>query len=715
MSKMQEEFDKLFSEYREMPIAIYGTGNNAQLLLENVKGYQFTNLVSRDCIGDVVCGKQVVALADAIESSKMLIIAAIPSSTAIIYERIKEEIPDDYLVFDMRGNRLYGAEKYKENTYWECTEARLRDLIQQHEVISFDVFDTLITRTVLNPRDIFRIVEFRLRAIGIDIPFYEWRIAAEQKCNCEVVAPTLMQIYEKLQAEFDLTFDVATRARELELEVEMENILPRRKMLEILAFACSMGKDVYFTSDMYLGAEEIRKLLQKSGVRGNVPILVSCEQGKTKENGELYKLLKEQVSEKTILHIGDNENADIVMAQRQGMSAFQVKRGYEMLAESSWAFLLDNVSTQDDMQLLGRIVAEICNNPFALGESKGKILINDYRKLAWSFVPITVLLMSLIIEKAKEYDLVLFASRDGFFLEELYARIRKERQGDLACGKYFYVSRSAVSSASVVHEDDIMVLCSKILLDTKLNLRIFVQNQFHIEVSDEFDITIAQAISLWGEEGLFEKIRNCKEAIISKSTECRNNYLKYAKSVNVDVAEKIAIVDIVTHGTLIYGVSNILSKEVDLLALGTSGIPNKYISDEKRVASVYGNVNEKIGNKIYSFSALSELHLFLEMIYSSREGQLYSFSETGEPIMVQGTEYNAELLCNVQEEMLKIMQEIGDEYYRMNLSKDFALACLKLLYHKYSDMSENVADKFVFQDPYDGNMQECNLIDILSN
>lgn len=715
MLKMQEEFDKLFSEYKNVPIAIYGTGNNAQLLLENIKGYQFTNLVSRDCIGEVMYGKQVIALSEAIVSSKMLIIAAIPSSTAIIYERIKDEVPKDYPIFDMRGNRLYGAEKYKENVYWDCTEVQIKSLIQQHDVISFDIFDTLVTRIVLEPRDIFCIVEGRLKAIGIDIPFYKWRIAAEQQCNCEMVAPNLAQIYDKLKLEYDLGEDVIVQAQEMELLVEAENIRPKRAMVELLEFACTLGKAVYLTSDMYLRAVEIRKLLSNVGVNFELPILVSCEHGKTKEDGNLYELLKERACGKTILHIGDNEEADIVVAKRQGISAFQVKRGYEMLAESSWAFLLDSASMQDDRRILGRLVAELFNNPFELGKSKGKLLISDYRKLAWCFAPITILLMELIVKKANDYDLILFASRDGFFLDELYSKIYRDRCEEMARGRYFYVSRSAVSSASVLGEEDIKVLCSKLLLDTKLNLKNFMQNQFHIEVTEEYNLTVAQAISCWGEEGLFDKIGDYKEKILRKSAECRKNYLEYSKSINADEAKRIAIVDIVTHGTLIYGVSNILSKEVDLLALGTSGVPNKYIPDLERVASVYGNVNEKIGEKMYSFSVLSELHLFLEMIYSSRDGQLYSFSANGEPIMVSGTEYNAELLCNVQREMTAILQEISSEYYKMNISKDFALACLKLLYHKYSDMSEEIASKFVFQDPYDGNMQECNLMSILSN
>ena len=138
MSNIQEDFDKLFSEYKEKKIAIYGTGNNARLLLEHVSGYQFVNLVSKDCVGESICGKQVISLQEAVSVSEMMIIAAVPSSIAIVYQRIKDAVPEDYPIYDIRGVRLSGAEWYRKNPYWETDAEQLRELIEKHDVISFD-------------------------------------------------------------------------------------------------------------------------------------------------------------------------------------------------------------------------------------------------------------------------------------------------------------------------------------------------------------------------------------------------------------------------------------------------------------------------------------------------------------------------------------------------------------------------------------------------
>lgn len=714
MSKIQKDFDKLFSEYKEKKIAIYGTGNNARLLLEHVSGYQFVNLVSKDYVGESICGKKVISLQEAVNVSEMMIIAAVPSSTAIVYQRIKDDVPEDYQIYDMRGVRLSGTEWYKKNSYWNTDEKQLRVLIEKHDVISFDIFDTLITRTVLEPKDVFKLVEEKLRAKGMEIPFYEWRVQAEEISTKEVTEPNIRQIYEMFRLQNDLNAEIVKEIQQLEYDTELEVICSRTVMKEILEWTISLGKKVYLTSDMYYSKEEILAILKEAGISTDVQVLISCEYGKSKANGALFELLIEKSLGLSVLHIGDNYENDIKKALQLGISTFYVKRGYEMLAESSCSFLLDQVKTEDDRRLLGYLVADFCNNPFELSMIKGKLCIENYRKLAWVVTPITVLFMSEIVKQAKNYDILLFASRDGYFLNELYNGIYCEKDGELPKGKYFYVSRSAVSSASVFSKDDIKVLCSRIDEDMKTNLKNFLELQFHIHVTDEFDRTVEDAIAQWGVEGLKERLNSLQPYILNVAEQKRQGYLQYVKNMGIEENEKLAVVDMVTRGTLIYGLQNLLKKEIGLLALGTTCVPNKYIADNRRVHSVYGNVFEKVDNTIYSVSELGELYCFLEMLYSSEEGQLFEFSEAGSPLMVDSSEYSCELVKSTQEQIKRILDKFNGEFYKMHISKEFALGCMKILYRKYSEVIEELKIQFKFDEPYGGIMKQCNLFDILS-
>ena len=38
---LQETFDSVFSNFKNEALAIYGTGNNAELIVKNVAGYHF--------------------------------------------------------------------------------------------------------------------------------------------------------------------------------------------------------------------------------------------------------------------------------------------------------------------------------------------------------------------------------------------------------------------------------------------------------------------------------------------------------------------------------------------------------------------------------------------------------------------------------------------------------------------------------------------------
>lgn len=709
--KFKRTFDSYFGGYKNVPVGIYGIGQNAEIILNNAEGYHFPALIAAEHIGETRYGKEIISIEEAAEKTQMILIAAAPASTSIIYQRIRHLIPEEIPVFDMRGYRLTGEEYYKKNPYWKQSPAELMEQIDRHSVISFDMFDTLVTRRVFWPADVFQLVERALHDQGVNIPFARWRISAEQICGKETVSPSVDMIYESLRREYALDETGIQLAKELELRIEKQVLLPRKAMADIFRYALKKGKAVYLTSDMYYPKETIQNLLETCGITGCHDTLISCDWGASKKTGGLYEILKAKAPENDILHIGDHREADIKQAVEHGVDSYQVMSGRDMLSSSSAAYLVDSAKSFDDRLLLGTMIADLCNAPFSLHGYEGKLQINSCHELALFFLPITGLFFSFITSQASRYDAVLFPSRDGFFLHKLYCKAREERQLEsLPEAFYFYASRSAVSSAAVFNEKDILVFCSKLFVNKGLNLREFLRNQFQIEVSEEYDITSGEAVEEWGKDGLRKKLLSNKAAIFEKSEKNRRLYLQYIHELGVDRFEKIAIVDIVTHGTLVYGLSNILGRQVHLIALGTSALPNDYVSNLQFVSSVWGNINEKWHDSVYSLSDVSQLHLFLEMLYASEEGQFGGFSESGCAVTVPGTEYNAELLRDTQNELSTLIKNCKDIHWEA-VSKEFALSAMRMLYSKHTDMAHTLRAKFSFSDPYDGNTPICNLMD----
>ncbi len=53
--------------------------------------------------------------------------------------------------------------------YYPNDEEALKKIIEKYEAISFDIWDTLIARTVLQPEDVFSIVENRAKQMEIEV------------------------------------------------------------------------------------------------------------------------------------------------------------------------------------------------------------------------------------------------------------------------------------------------------------------------------------------------------------------------------------------------------------------------------------------------------------------------------------------------------------------------------------------------------------------
>ena len=203
----------------------------------------------------------------------------------------------------------------------------LHELILKAKVVSFDVFDTLLIRTVLNATDVFVIME---RESGI-AGFYEARIRAEaharEMLNEISGSPevTLKQIYESLRLTNDIPGWSAARLFELELETE-RRVLKRSPGIEaIYDQALSAGKLVVAVSDMYLPPEFVQEML----VANHLPvdrIFVSCAYGKSKQEGSLYAEVAAALNVRPdeVLHFGDNFKADCAAALQAGVAGYHV-------------------------------------------------------------------------------------------------------------------------------------------------------------------------------------------------------------------------------------------------------------------------------------------------------------------------------------------------------------------------------------------------------
>ena len=232
-------------KYKDKKIAVYGLGDNARVLAGGSNNLNLSCLVAKDHIGEEKYGLRILSIEDAIKEAEVIVIAASFSVTSIIFSRIKDIVPTGMPILNMFGENLSTKDPFENDFYWlENYEQFLKE-IDAHEVISFDVFDTLIMRDVIEPSDIFRII-----ANKCDIPdFLSVRVDSEKRCRLNDEEPTLDDIYDYIEEERLLGSVSIENLQRLEYSAEIEHILPRRRVIEALEYALKNNKTVFRTSD----------------------------------------------------------------------------------------------------------------------------------------------------------------------------------------------------------------------------------------------------------------------------------------------------------------------------------------------------------------------------------------------------------------------------------------------------------------------------------
>ena len=203
--------------------------------------------------------------------------------------------------------------KVKLNTGNPINSDDLLIVIKKYDVISFDIFDTLLKRNVDQPTDVFAYVG---QKIG-DSKFVEHRIEAEKKARkinkgSEI---TLKDIYQ----EFGIDYS------QEELEAESILLTANIDMLPVFKYSVN-NKRVILTSDMYLPKGFILEILAREGIVGFEKIYLSSSLRKTKSSGDLFKYIIDdlKLDKHKMIHIGDSFSSDYKIPKSMGINAIHI-------------------------------------------------------------------------------------------------------------------------------------------------------------------------------------------------------------------------------------------------------------------------------------------------------------------------------------------------------------------------------------------------------
>lgn len=314
----------------------------------------------------------------------------------------------------------------------------LAEALAKYDVISFDVFDTLVLRPFSSPTDLFFVLGNELnymdfQRIRVEM---EWK-AREKKYKKEKhYEVTLEEIYTLLSEETGIEKQEAMRK---EVELEYTFCFANPYMKRVVDLLKEKGKQLIVTSDMYLNTEQIKKLLELCGYMSFDSYYVSCDQNKSKNEGSLYRYVKQIEGEnRTYAHVGDNYISDVKNSEKQGFAPFH----YVNVNAVGEPYRPYDMSVITGSLYRGIVNAHIHNGlhcysrEYEYGYIYGGLFVTGYCQFIHEYV------------KSHGIDKILFLARDGYVLKKAYEILFPDEREKC---KYVYWSRLAATKMSASH------------------------------------------------------------------------------------------------------------------------------------------------------------------------------------------------------------------------------------------------------------------------
>lgn len=353
----------------------------------------------------------------------------------------------DEVEFPDKQKRISANMPESTGSLMEPPEQFAKKLLQA-DIISFDIFDTLIFRPFVVPSDLFFAVGQKLGYMDFENirKIMEWsaRKKAYGKTNSYEV--TLEQIYEELEYQAGVP---KAAGMNTEIETELEFCFGNPYMQEVFQILNreleGTDKKIICVSDMYLPSLVLKQLLVKCGFQGIHEVYVSCEAGASKSEGSLFGAVEEKIrAERNLtaaeplifVHIGDNPISDWIRAKESGWRHHL----YKNVNVAGMPYRAEEMSA-----ITGSLYRAIANARIHNGL---KVYGSDY-ELGYLYGGLFVLGYCQFIHKQaaeQKADKILFLSRDGDILCQVYNRLfSPDKGGNPFPNEYVYWSRTVAT------------------------------------------------------------------------------------------------------------------------------------------------------------------------------------------------------------------------------------------------------------------------------
>jgi len=445
--------------------------------------------------------------------------------------------------------------------------------ISEVDVVSFDVFDTLLVRRVHEPDFVktatARYINELMQEFGLwgNIGYVmnvRNTIERQHRQRNGQSFPDYEANYDQFMPEvlqdiFGQHYTSSLFEKVSQYEIDMENsmLVARADIVEFLGYLKEKGKRLFLVSDMYLPAKYIREMVKDKGLESYFEAIVSsADTFNAKASGTGYSLLEKtyQLDKTRWMHIGDNHHSDGVKANQFGLKSFIIE-DFKERQRKGICFRYHHYA-RHDLFWRGRYAQQLMM-PL---EGENKQAIKER-------------LVELNIKK------LYFCSREGWMFKECWDRmgpILWPNEYNKIKVEYLYVSRLALASASRANlgltlQDANRVFAPIQNKDFNDIVRVFGLNKDNIApYLEEYELafdemlspegrtkeSLAKLVRLINDEGFIQQIKqDARES--QMALEC------YLDSVGFFDESQVALMDIGWIGTIQFYLSEAISHRAD--------------------------------------------------------------------------------------------------------------------------------------------------------
>jgi len=547
-------------------------------------------------------------------------------------------------------------------------------------IVSLDVFDTLVVRPFLTPAGSRAFLAHRVERIFGKRDFARHRAHAEELCRTDAGCDVdLDAIYRRLATLPDYRDAPVDRIRELELDHETAQLLPRQSLIQAAAQLAQQGKRIVAVSDMYLGGSQLARVLPSEASALPDHWYVSCETGWRKDEGSAWKQLPlaEGIAPSDWMHVGDNELADVQRPHDQGFRAIHALRPSALfdVVPALRTLRPEQGSTtawQDQLWLglvANRLIDIADRNPEAFS---AQVRIEEPEALGYLVLgPLLMDYMAWVSRLALDSGMprILFLSREGYLLEKAFRQLKSASPAlSQIEGVYLLASRRGIGTPTVRRAEDLDALFSGSFNGTLSEL---LAARLGHDVTDAVSLQLGVSIMstrLYLPEmrsAIPELLAPAFDEVLRIAAREREAYELYWTSV----AGPGLVADLGYAGSI----------QAYLARLTGSTLGGAYFATNDRISQVqlhggWATARYQKAGSTKGSGAIIENDLFLETLMTSPDGQFSHFeirNGQAQPVFLT-TEQNADslaLISRIQDGALSFVRDAcrvaGEQSYEL--------------------------------------------------